>query len=509
MNRITGVLMASAALFLAGNRASAQYRNGAKPQPEKTAAEQLLDEVQSSDSAVVISLEKALEIALSENVSVKVADMEIERAKYAKRGTYASLFPQVDASGSFQRTIKKQVMYMDFDMSSMFPGGGAGTGEGGEAGEGGSGFPGLGGGESSEKGKNDGGMEVGRWNTWSAGITAGMPVVNAALWESIKISGVGVELAVEKARQSKLDMVTQVKQAYFAVLLAKEALNVYKEVYDNAVANFDRIEKKYQAQKASEMEYLRAKTSVSSAIPNIFNAESQVVLALWQLKAVIGIDLTMDIDIEGSLSDYTETMFRDLHQNDTLDVNKSTTMRQLALQAEQLARTVKLRQFAYIPTLSLAFNYSYNAMTNDFKFSEYKWTPYSFVGLSLSIPIFSGGKRYHDVKQAKVQKAELDLQITDTERQLKIAIQNYLNTMETSMKSYYAAESALESAQLSYNIVNKSYELGKSTITDLNDAQLALIQTTLSKSQAVYNFVVAKCQLEQLLGADFIEEDNK
>ena len=67
----------------------------------------------------VITLEDALRIALSENVSVKVADKEIERAEYARKGTYASLFPQVDAVGSFQRTIKKQVMYMDFDMSSF------------------------------------------------------------------------------------------------------------------------------------------------------------------------------------------------------------------------------------------------------------------------------------------------------------------------------------------------------------------------------------------------------
>jgi outer membrane protein TolC len=64
-------------------------------------------------------LEQALEIALSENVSVKVADMEIQRTGYAKKGAYAALYPQIDASGAYQRTIKKQVMYMDFDMSSL------------------------------------------------------------------------------------------------------------------------------------------------------------------------------------------------------------------------------------------------------------------------------------------------------------------------------------------------------------------------------------------------------
>ena len=144
-------------------------------------------------------------------------------------------------------------------------------------------------------------------------------------------------------------------------------------------------------------------------------------------------------------------------------------------------------------------------MTNDFKFSEYKWSPYSFVGLSLNIPIFAGGKRANAVRQANVQAAELDIQRANTERQLKIAIRQYLNTMETSMKSYSAAQSAVETAQKAYDIARKSYDVGRSTLTDLNDAQLGLTQTQLTLSQAVYNFVVAKANLESTLGADFID----
>ena len=70
----------------------------------------------------LLSLEDALRIALSENASVKVADREIERTGYARKGTYAALYPQINGSASYQRTIKKQVMYMDgggFDMSGM------------------------------------------------------------------------------------------------------------------------------------------------------------------------------------------------------------------------------------------------------------------------------------------------------------------------------------------------------------------------------------------------------
>lgn len=460
-------------------------------------AKAVAQEADSTQTATVITLEDALKIALSENASVRVADKEIERAGYAKKGTYASLFPQIDLTASFMRTIKKQVMYMDMDMSKI-----------------------MGGGSSSDSGTTDsgssstetpsfptgGGIEVGRWNTYNAGVSASMPLVNAQLWKSLKISGKSVELAVEKARSSRLEMVTQVKQSYYAALLAKEALDVYKDVYANAVENFKQTEMRYNAQKASELEYTRAKSTVASAIPNVYNAESSVVLSLWQLKAVMGVELDQNIDVAGSLEDYTGEMALG-SGTDIMNLDHNSTMRQLAIQADQLAETVKLQQYAYIPSLALTFSYSLNAMTNDFKFSDYRWTPYSYVGLSLNIPIFSGGKRLNDVRQAKVQASELAIQVNDTERQLKIAIRQYLNTMETQMKSCAAAKEAVETAQKAYDIATKSYNVGRSTITELNDAQLALTQAKLGESQSIYSYMVAKSSLEQVLGHDFIDEN--
>ena len=482
--------------------ASAQYRTDlAAEDAPKTDVGAVLEKAESSDTPVVITLEQALEIALSENVAVKVSDMEIKRTEYAKRGSYASLFPQIDASGMYQRTIKKQVMYMDFDMSSIMGGGLPG------------GIPGEGGTENpsapdtqapSKEDSSGGGLEVGRWNTWSAGLSASMPLVNAQLWRSLRISGLDVELAVEKARSSRLDMVTQVKNAYFGTLMAKEAFNVYKEVYENAMKNYEETQKKFSSQKASEMDVLRAKTSVANAIPNVYNAESSVILALWQLKAVLGVELDMNIDVAGCLEDYSHQMFYDIHQHDSISVDHNTTMKQFAIQAEQLAENIKIQQYANIPSLAMMFNFSMNAMTNDFNFSEYKWTPYSYVGFSLNIPIFAGGKRYHQIRQARNQYEQVKLQTVNTERQLKIAIRQSLNTMETNMKSYYAAKDAVAAAQKGYDITSMAYQVGRSTLVELNDAQLALTQARLAESQAIYNFVTAKAQLEQTIGQDFI-----
>ena len=500
-NRLKYLVLTAAALPLALT-AQAQYRNDTIPK-----------ESPKDTSLVTLTLNDALQIALSENVAVKVADKEIQRTEYAKKGTYASLFPQINASGAYQRTIKKQVMYMDSDSGSDEEGGG------------GMGFLSSLGPyfmrinelsakagmdpvkiEQTEGGSGSGGFAVGRWNTYNYGVSASMPIVNAQLWESLKISGQSVDLAVEKARSSRLDMVTQVKQAYYSVLLAKEAFNVYKDVYENAVDNFAQTERRYNAQKASELEYTRAKSTVAAAIPDVYNAESSVILALWQLKAVMGVDLDRNIDVSGSLEDFSKEMFRDINENSDPSLEYNTTLRQLEIQAEQLASTVRMQKAAYLPSIAANFSYSMIAMTNDFKFSEYQWSPYSYVGVSISIPIFTGGKRHNDVRQTKVQAAQLDLQRIETERQLKIAIRQYLNTMETNMKSFNSANEAVALARKAYDIAAKSYKVGKSTITELNDAQLTLTQASLAQSQAVYNFVVAKSNLEKTLGYDFIDE---
>ncbi len=458
-----------AGTFMIPFSASAQYKTNDVPE-SGSQAQDILAQAESSETPVIITLEQALEIALSENVSVKVADMEIERTGYAKKGTYAALFPSIDATGSYQRTIKKQAMYMSM-------------------------------GEGQEPMK----IEVGMSNTINAAATAALPLVNAQLWKSITISGLDVELAVEKARSSRLETVTQVKNAYYAILLAKEAFNVYKEVYENAVSNYEEAKKKFDAEKISEMELLRANTTVANAVPNVYNAENSIILALWQLKAVLGVDLDINLDVAGQLADYAGQMLYDINQHNDASLDGNSAMKQLAIQAEMLAETIKLQKYAALPSLAASFNFSYISMANDVAFKEFPWSPYSTAGLSLNIPIFAGGKRHQQIRQAKNQHQQVLLQKDNTERQLKIAIRQSLNTMETNMKSYYSAQDAVAMAAKGYSIAEKAYQVGRSTLIELNDAQLALTQARLAEYQAIYNFVVAKAQLEQTLGQDFIE----
>ena len=416
-----------------------------------------------------ITLDEAINIALSESNTIKIADMTIEKTGYAKKGAYSALYPNISISGNYQRTLKKQVMVMEMMGDAME-------------------------------------IEVGTNNNVSAGVSAAMPLVNAQLWQSLKLSALDVELAIEQARSSKISLVSQVKQAFYAVLLAKEAYDVYKEVYDNAQKNFEDVEKKYNVGKASEFEYLRAKVNVNNSEPEVYSAENSVILAIWQLKAIMGIDLNSEIDVEGELSDYAEELLASaLITKDTLSFENNTNLLQLRLQDEMLSRTIKMTKFQYIPTLSASFAYNYVAMGNTF---DMNWNPYSVVALSLNIPIFDGFSKRNNIRQYQKTQDILRLNIEDTERNLNIALENYRDKMNTSVKRYTAAEATLEMAQKSYNISEKMYELGKATLVELNDAQLALTQAQLTMSQAIYQYMTNKAAIDELMGVEYITEEN-
>jgi outer membrane protein TolC len=406
-----------------------------------------------------LTLDQALEIALSESNTIKIADMTVEKSGYAEKGSYASLYPNVSVSSSYQRTLKKQVMVMDM------------------------------GGQPME-------IKVGRDNNINASASASMPLVNASLWESLKLSGMDVELAVEQARSSKIGMVKQVKQAFYAVLLAQASYDVMSQVYENAQKNYEKTLQRFNVGKASEVERLRAQVTMMSAEPNVSSAENAVLLATWQLKAVMGIALDTEVEVIGDLNDYTNQLLTPYVSED--DISNNSSLLQFDIQDRMLESTIRMQKKQYLPTLAASINYNYSAMGDE----KLSWFPSSTAALSLSVPVFDGFQKRYNIKQSKVTRNMLALQREDTERNLRIAIRNFNDQMELCIKNYQAANATVEIAQKSYDISEKMYEVGKATLVELNDAQLALQQAQLTQAQAVYNFMVTKASLDELIGKE-------
>ena len=409
--------------------------------------------------AIPLTLDQALEIALSESNTIKIADMTVEKTGYAQKGSYASLYPNVSVSSSYQRTLLKQVMVMDM------------------------------GGQPME-------IKVGRDNNISASASASMPLVNASLWESLRLSKMDVEMAVEQARSSKIALVKQVKQAFYAVLLAQESYNVMNQVYENAQQNYEKTQQRFNVGKASEVELLRAQVTVLNAEPNVSSAANTVLLATWQLKAVMGVDLDTDFTVVGNLDDYTTEMLTPYVTD--YDLSNNSSLLQLDIQDRMLESTIRMQRRQYLPTLAATINYNYSAMGDE----SLRWFPSSTAAISLSIPVFDGFQRHFNILQSKKTRDMLNLQREDTERNLRIAIRNYQDQMDLCIKNYQAANATVTIAQKSYDISAKMYEVGKATQVELNDAQLALQQALLTQAQAIYNYMVTKATLDELIGKE-------
>lgn len=408
------------------------------------------------EAPLVLTLDEALQIALSENPTVKVADQTIEKKKYAKKGTYASLWPEISASATYQRYIKKQTFHI---MGQT--------------------------------------MEVGTTNNVSAGVNAVMPLVNAQLWKSLKLTAMDVELAVEQARSSRIDMVEQVSKAFYQVLLAKDSYDVYKRVYDNAVENHKIVEKKYSVGSVSEYDFIRSQVSVANAEPNVFNAENSIVLALWQLKALLGVDLAKDIDCSGKLSDYEVELDAQVEMG---DLSNNSTMKQFEIQQEMLEQSLKVKRAANLPTLALSIGYNFVAMDETMKVFHYRWNPYSVAAFSLNIPIFAGGKRRADINQAKIDIETLQLQKENTERQLRTAAMSYYSNMLTNVKQYHASSQTISQAKRGYEIAVKRYDVGGGTLVDVDNSQLAYTQAELSRSTAIFNYLTNQVSMAKIMG---------
>lgn len=416
-----------------------------------------------SGEKLMLTLEQALDIALSENPTIKVADQEIQIKRYAKQGTYAALYPQIDATATYQRVLAKQTMSMDL------------------------------GGQTQT-------IRVGSDNSFNGGISAAMPLINAQLWTSLKVSVLDIELAVEKARASRIDMVEQVTKAYYGVLLAKESHSLYQRVYDNAVENNKVVKKKYDVGSVSEYDLITSNVSVQNALPNVIEAEYSVILTLWQLKALLGIDLEKNIDVVGSLMDY-ERMMSEGYDITRLNLDNNTTLKQLDIQEEMLEKAVKITKLANVPSLSVNAAFLYTALGNDGKFFvKDAWNPYSYAGLQLNIPIFAGNKRRAATREARLNLSNLQLQRENVERQLRVSVIQQLNNMQSSVKKYYASAATVGQAQRGYDISVKRYEVGRGTLVDVDNSQVALTQAELGRNSAIYNFLVAKVSLDKVLG---------
>ncbi len=433
----------------------------ASPSPAKSQSDILPSEPTDS---LHVNLETALEVALQSSPTIIIADREITRTHYARKEAQSGFWPTIAASGTYNRTLKKQVMAMDF------------------------------GGETME-------ISVGTDNNWAAGLNLALPLVAPALWKTVQLSNLDIELAVESARASRVTMISSVKKAYFAYLLAKDSYNVLQRNYNNVALNTKIVTDKFDQGLASEYDKLRAEVQLKNQRPALLAAEAAIELASMQIKALMGVDVDYPIIFEGTLSDYESEVNQESYlQNASFSLAQNSALRQMDIQKKQLETALQITRASYMPTLALASAFQYSSMNNNFKFSTYKWYTYSNAALSLSIPIFSGMSKQQKVKQSQLTMQTLDDTRLNTERNLQISVHGCLVKMENAIADLASNKENMAMAEKAYSISQKQFDVGMTTWLELSSSELALTQARLAYHQSIYDYMSYMAELDSVLG---------
>ena len=410
-----------------------------------------------------LDLKKAIEIALAENPTIKVADKDIQLKEIADKEAWQALLPSVSASLSLSHSI--QVAAIKTAMGE-FKMGSDGT------------------------------------TTATGGLTMTLPIYAPAVYQNMKLTKEDILLAQEKARSSRLDLINQVTKAYYAALLSKDSRDVIQRSYNVAKENYEVVDKKFQVGKVSEYDKITAEVQMRSMGSSVTSAETGLNLALLRLKVLMGVTTNIDINIKDSLKAYEKNLTLAKAEVNENELSNNTSVRQLDMNQSMLERSNKLLRTNFLPTVGMQLQGSYTSYSNEnWNVFNYRYSPSSTLALSVTVPIFQASN-WTKLKSNKIQIEKLADTRTNTIRQLSMAAQSYRQNMLTTISKLESDREAVRKADKAVTISAKRYDVGRGTILELNQSETALTQAELTYHQSIYDYLTNKADLDYTLGRE-------
>lgn len=419
-----------------------------------------------------LSLQQALDVALSESPTIKIAEKEIQRVDYSKKNALNALIPNLEGSGQYAKYVAPAKMAM-FGMLMDSP--------------------------------TD-------FNA-SLGANLSLPLFAPALWHSIQMTNIEMEAALESSKASKINLVNEVSKAYYTVLLVQDSYKVLLDGYELAEQNYEVAKKGYEIGALAAYDYISAEVQINNLIPSILQAENGIVQAKTMLKILMGIDVDQPIAVVNKLSDFEKEVAVVGSLNE-FSFSGNTDLRQLDIGRKQLQRSLQLQRTQRMPTLAAFAQTGYSGQGTKETQLDFGGMPIvtearkdwfsqgALVGLQLRIPItdiFTGiGKE----KQLKIQEESLLLQREQAYKAIQLQAMTHLDKMNNAVEQVAAATKSVELAEKAYSISSKRYENGAGTMLELQNAALAITQARLSHHQAVSEYLTGRADLEKLMGSE-------
>lgn len=418
-----------------------------------------------SHSQLVLTLERAVELAFDQNLTVKIADQEINRVDWLKRENLYALLPAVNGGAQYTNNVLKPVFFSDF-----FPGGK---------------------------------MEVGSTHSYALSGTLQVPLLSMPLFKNIQLSEIELKAALESLRSTKIELLAQVKNSFYGILMMEESLKVLEESYGNAKETADNIKKMFENGLASEYDMIRSDVSVRNITPSITQARSGLELAKMQLMVLLSLDINTPIELEGEISSYKEQMIATRPALPAM-LEGNSSLRALDIKLESLNKSFELVRSQRLPSVAGFANYQVQMQNNDFTFNE-AWSNSFAVGLSVQIPIFNKFSISFKEKQTKIGIQQLQYQRELMENNLTISVRNSVNEMNRAKVQLESDMEAVKQAMKGYDIAKVRYTTGAGTLLELSDTEIALTSSKLNLNQTIYNYIKAKTEYDKVLGKESLD----
>jgi len=294
---------------------------------------------------------------------------------------------------------------------------------------------------------------------------------NGNYWVGIELAKLAKTITEQSYQRDELNVREQVVQAYYMVLGSQRILGILRENKSNAETIFQKTTNLANAGVIEQTDARRLSIMVTSIENAIKSTERQIELGYNLLRLQLGLEPDQPIALSTSFDDIAGQYILPAQALDTFNIQNNLDYRLVSMQGKIAEENIRMAKSSYLPTLAAFYSY-----TEKIKKSAFDVQPKNILGLTLSIPIFSGGQRWTQLSQAKIDylisentRTVLEDQLTVAEKQLRYNYNNLLEQLQAQRENVEIAREVLEKMNLKYQQgVVSSLELTSSNSDYLN-----------------------------------------
>lgn len=291
-------------------------------------------------------------------------------------------------------------------------------------------------------------------------------------------------------RDTVLQTIYNVKEAYYSVLKAKKQKETAQEVLRQAQRHLDLAKGFYEVGLKPKIEVTKAEVELSNARLNLITAEKQLSQAILNLKVAMGVVDFPDFDIKEE--DYA---IRKLNEKEAIEIalERNAQLQAIKFNKEASISTEELVKREYLPVFTGKAGYGY--INEDFPLNK-EWT---FL-LQMSLPLFSGWSTTYRLKQAKADIAYYSFKENSLKQQITSQIKNLFVQLKEASQKIETLKIALKQAKENLDLAMGRYEVGIGSSIEVVDAIVLYEQTNTQYWQAVYDYNVTYAQIQKSVG---------